>query len=254
MSDFLYISKQQNKGKLSSLLKQIYIDKNPGCLEYHGEWGSLAVLENHYFGFDPYENDRHIIFIIGGPFLKFSSMSLLDKRKNNKKTEAIYKKWKLDNDIHWDQDISGPFLVGCINKQLKNIEIITDLMSFIPIYFCALKDKENSTNVLGTHVDIVSIASGRNKDFDYTSIADLLINKRVIFPHTIYKSVQQLDPGTSYIFNENPIFTKNSYWIPREKSIFRNISEAAKAINKHLLRIINSEKAFGYLLSNSKIS
>jgi hypothetical protein len=120
MSDFIFSSRPKKRGELSNAIKLIYNDNIPIIKEYHGKWGSIAVSQNLYNGFEPIENDNHIFIIIGGPILTFTDNKFLNGKDNRFGTKIIYK--KLEN-LKWDEDLSGPYVSILINKKFKTIKI-----------------------------------------------------------------------------------------------------------------------------------
>lgn len=117
INERLYLFKKNDaKGFLTENIKSIYHEDHPKVQEFHGKWGSLAVSENLYYGFQPYETSEHICVVIGGPLLYFSDVSFIsDKSDRNSGTKAIYKRW-LTGEMKWDDDLSGPFAICIINK------------------------------------------------------------------------------------------------------------------------------------------
>ena len=229
MSDFIFSSKQRRKGILTNCLKSIHLQDPPDCFEYHGSWGSLGVLYNHYHGFNPYEDERHLMAVIGAPILKFSGAPSFSKTMpQNAKTMAILKKWKKNGGIRWDKDLSGPFAIICIDKNGKSAEIATDMLSFIPIYQATIRNEDNNI-VMGTHIDIVSEIQERDTELDEISLVDFFINRAVTFPYTLYKDVSQMPPATITLV-ENGIINRskeNRYWVPIENNPFSTMEEAA---------------------------
>lgn len=58
MSDYVFSSCQQLKLFLADKITSIYQESTPKVFEYHGDWSSLAVSQQHYNGFLPFENER----------------------------------------------------------------------------------------------------------------------------------------------------------------------------------------------------
>ena len=260
MSDFLFSSKQQPRGILANYLKSIHFQDPPDCFEYHGSWGSLGVLYNHYQGFNPYEDERYLLAVIGGPILKFSGAPFFSKSMlQNAKTIAILKKWKKNGRIQWDKDLSGPFAIICIDKERNNAEVVTDMMSFIPV-FQATVENGSEPLVMGTHVDTVAEIQGHNEQFDETSMADFFINKAVTFPHTLYKNVIHNSPAT-ITFVENGMINRmkeDNYWLPIENKQLGTFKENAFALRRAIQTSINdiceNHEDVGVLLSGGEDS
>lgn len=203
-------------------------------MEYHGDWGSLACIQNHYFGFQSVETQDHIVVVIGGPILMFGDKSrFLSTDDQNAGTLTIYERWK-SGTINWEKDLSGPFVLLIINKDSHEITCVTDLMMFIPVY----QNIKEKSLVLGTHVDCTARAASVQNDFDIISINDFILNDAVTYPYTVYTRIRQCRPATVHhyrLFQQKIISNQMStYWLPLEKSSFKNIDEASFAL-RHAL-------------------
>ncbi len=226
MSDYIFSSKNQPKEHLGFQLKKIYKDNAPLVYEFHGQWGSLAVTKQHYNGFLPYENDQHLMVVIGGPVLYFCDNDFLVEADSCIATKAIYNRWVIDGLIQWDEDLSGPFTILLIDKLAANVTIVTDLMSFIPIYTC---QKENDL-YLGTHVDALANAVDVADILDQISLADFVLNDVVTYPYTVYQQVRQSPPSSVIKYSDSVTKSVDCYWNPTEDNPYKNIKEAAKAL------------------------
>lgn len=232
MSDFLFHSKKQKENKLSNLIKSIYTDSSPKVFEFHGKWGSLAISRNPYFGFDPLQTETHIYFVIGGPVLTFTDNKFLTGSDPQKGTKKIVEKFN-QNTIIWHNDLSGPFVFGILDKKKGNLQIISDIISFISVF----KFETNNELALSTHPDILAQATQENNKKDKTSIADFILNGIVTFPYTFYKSIRQIKPASIYDFNllNDKIKSKNEfYWRPKNEKKNTNIKETANKLRNDL--------------------
>src|SRR5690625_2743443 len=99
MNDYIFASVQQPAGVLTDALNDIYTRTPPVAHEFHGVWGSLAVAQGHYRGFQPYENERHLMVVIGGPVLYFRDNDFLVADDSNEATESIYHRWITEDRI-----------------------------------------------------------------------------------------------------------------------------------------------------------
>jgi asparagine synthetase B (glutamine-hydrolysing) len=237
MSDFLFHNKKQPKNKLSNLLKSIYPKNNFLTYEYHGDWGSLAVKKNHYNGFDPVETDNKIYFIIGGPVLTFTDNDFLTGNDSIAGTKKIIERFK-SRDIRWDEDLSGPFIFGVLDKEESELQLITDIISFIPVF----RYNNSDTVSLSTHPDILAKLVEEANNKDKVSIADFILNGIVTFPYTFYNSINQINPASIYSFdlNEGKNIKNHYYWRPTDEKIRTNLEETAKELRNDLISYINS--------------
>lgn len=236
MSDFIYSKNRIEKGKLTREIQKIYHDDKPLVQEYHGGWGSLAVSQNLYNGFHPYETKDYIFVVIGGPILSYRENEFLKENRGNTGTKAIFSKW-LKNDIVWDKDLSGPFAIFVINKKSFNVHIVTDLMSFIPVYIY----QESDDMIVSTHVDILANVSKRINNIDVVSYADFILHSVVTFPYTVYKGIYQINPASEHdiTYETNEINT-HSYWGPTEEYRYNSIEDAAIELRENLQKYVKS--------------
>jgi len=225
MSDFLFSSSSKESNELSSAINSIYCKDAPEIQEYYGDWGSLAVSQGHYHGFLPYENEQHILVVIGGPVLYFSDNDFLVETDSSIGSERIYHRWVIQHQMQWDEDLSGPFTVFLLDKLNKELQVVTDLMAFIPIYTCI----KSSDYYIGTHVDALARICGESKNHDPVSIADFILNDAVTYPYTVYKKIRQ-EPPSSIIRYKDARKEIDSYWLPNEKNTYRSLKEASLAL------------------------
>lgn len=224
MSDFIFSKKTIKSGILTNEIQSIYdTDDIPSVKEYHGKWGSLAVSENIYKGFQSYESDNHICLVIGGPVLTFQDNKFLINGTDLTGTKAIYEKM-ITNTIKWDKDLSGPFVVFIINKETTEVTCITDLMSFIPVY--TFRDFENL--LFSSHVDILARITNQQKDIDVVSVVDFILHGVVTYPYTVYSKIKQVAPASMHIIKSNSFDVETQhYWLPLEEDMYNSIKEAA---------------------------
>lgn len=235
MSDYIFSTARQPEGALSSQLKSIYKEAAPQAFEYHGDWGSVAVTQQHYCGFLPFENEQHIFIVLGAPILYFSDNKFLTAEDSNQATQKIYQRFLQENQMRWQDDISGPFTVLLINKQTSEAKIVTDLMSFIPVY-----SKQNPQGLwLGTHVDALAKACGEQNNIDEISIADFILNDVVTFPYTVYQNIKQLAPGSIY-GSKDMVLEQTIYWQPKENFHFSSINQAANELRNGITKYVNT--------------
>lgn len=229
MSDFIYSNINVSNKDLTNKIRSIYDEDAPSILEYHGNWGSLAVSKNVYEGFQPYETEEHIFVVIGGPALNFQEKSFFSE-DGNSKTKKLYNRW-LEKKVIWDEDLSGPFTILIICKQLGKIICITDLMSFIPVF----KYQTSNRLLLATHVDVIAQLSQNENSYDDVSVADFIIHGVVTYPYTFYSEIRQISPASTHNYIvQTDSFISTNYWIPQEQNMYQSIDKAAEDLRKGL--------------------
>lgn len=235
MSDYLFTSTKQPSGRLSKLIKSIYLNSAPECTEFHGTWGSLAVSDSRYHGFKPFENEQHICIVIGAPVLYFRDNNFLTQADSNLATQVIYTRWK-QQEMSWADDLSGPFTVLLIDKQACSISVVTDLMAFIPVY-SYLHERQLA---LGTHVDALAKATNKSHQLDLVSLADFILNDVITFPYTAYTHLRQEEPGSITTIDDKYKKSVSTYWQPTEKKAFNNLDEASLALRRGIKKYIDT--------------
>ncbi|MGL5633322.1 MAG: hypothetical protein ACRDD3_13270 [Azovibrio sp.] len=236
LSDFIYVSNPREPGQLKLCIAAIYSDGVPEILEFRGAWGGLAVSKGHYSGFGPLETESHICIVLGGPVLNFCQNS----HEGSAGTSAVLERW-LKGKLNPESDLSGPFTLLIINKAVRQVVCITDLLMFIPVYRCELDDH----GALGSHVDALSKACLQTDVIDETSLADFVLNHTVTFPYTIYRNIRQCSPGAIHRFSIDDSDNvwcpdeENHYWLPVEKNNYASIGEASIALRAGVSGYIN---------------
>jgi len=238
MSDFIYSSVSKPEGELTKNIQSIYHYDPPVVNEYHGSWGSLAVSHNLYNGFQPFETPNYLFVVIGGPVFNFRDNLFLTGNDPVAGSRSIFERWQ-SGVIRWDEDLSGFFAVLVIDKTGRKIQVITDLMLFIPVY----QYQEEGTLMLGTHVDALAKASQQSHRIDHVSLVDFVLNGVITFPHTMYKQIFQNQPASIHIFRlddkawSTDIFP---YWQPLENNVYSNIDDAARELREGVEDYIDS--------------
>jgi len=228
---------------LAGYLREIYHRDPPEVSEYHGEWGSLAVSQNIYKEFQPYETEAQLFVIIGGPVLNFCSNRFLTGDDPLGGTLPVFERFQ-NGDIRWDEDLSGPFAILIVDKLEKTIQCITDLMLFIPVY----EFVSDRFTALGTHVDALAKTAGRQSEIDKVSLVDFVLHKLITYPYTAYTGIWQCCPAANHTYY--PFSGPSSkpepkrYWTPVEQNSFDTIDEAAeelrKAVTEEIERVTES--------------
>lgn len=234
MSDFLFSSQSQLSGSLAASLSTIYLHKEHVvvCNEFHGEWGSLAVATSRYHGFQPVETESHICVVIGGPVLYFQDNDFIAESDPQAGTRAILGHW-LVGKADWSEDLSGPFIILVIDKQSAQVQCITDMMMFIPLY----QYSDNGSVFWGTHTDALARACGEQGDFDEASLVDFILHHAATYPYTVYRNIRQCQPGSVHHWSgkENGtgiLAQAQYYWQPLERNLHEALDEAATYLRK----------------------
>ena len=242
MSDFIYSGAGTPHSDLKHELDRIYGNESPGVLEFQGSWGSMAVTKNNYYGFDPIETPTHLAVVVGGPLLLFRDNRFLTGSdpgappSRTAGTKAILERWKRGL-LNWQNNISGPFVALFINKESKEVSIVTDLLSFIPVY----KSKVQDAHYFSTHVDALARITRMDEDPDLCSQVDFALHGIITYPYTSYRNVWQLAPGSIHTLTApSGQLSSRTYWVPREVELYRDFKEPVAEFQKSLDQYIGS--------------
>jgi len=260
VSDFLFTSTRQPPGRLSRLLDTVHVADPPAQDEFHGDWGSLAVVRNHFRGLAPHEDDDYILAILGGPLVTLpGAPGPSPSLARDALTRFVLEAWKRYGVLRWERDLSGPFLAVRVDKTRNRLEIVTDLLSLQPLYHAVSKSQDRAV-VLGSQPNLVAAQAGMADDLDLESLADFIISGSGTYPYTLYRNVRQLPPGHIFQIEGGRLALESSlaYWLPFEEHRYENIGEAARDFRRKLAREIERITAgldrVGILLSGGEDS
>lgn len=224
MSDFIYSRGGVETNLFQKEMLRIYPDKSLQLKEFTGTWGSLVVSQNTYHGFQPYESEGHIAVMIGGPVLQFQDNKFLVLGEESEGTRAVYERW-LQDEIDWEEDLSGPFCFFVIDKLESRLSLVMDLMSFVPVFQVI----DQGDLMLSTHIDVLARCAGLEDDLDRASLADFILQGTMTYPYTAYENILQLAPGSVYYTSiTSDHLERYSYYLPLEEDMYQNMDKAVK--------------------------
>ena len=243
MSDFIYTSSVAPDGMVETLLR--CIPTTPTATRTcRGGWGQLTLLENHYPGFAPYEDEKHLLLVTGGPLLRLPGKATLAPVEGTTADDdglsaMLLKRW-LEGEPDWGQELSGPFIVLLLEKATGRLTLVTDPMSMAPVYQA---ESAHGDLVIGTHPDLVALQAGRFKSPDPVSMVDLLVNRTICYPHTLYEGVRELAPGSRFRLQpghetQNRL-EQSHYWLPEEQQMEQRLADAALRLREAFTGYIN---------------
>lgn len=232
MSDFLFSTRRRPEGELRRALERYAGHVSVSVDERHGAWGSLAVARGPA---DPPEmvvdDGGWLSVLIGDPVVRVApepaGLSRLGGRRR-----AVHALLRGGPDAAWFERIDSGFAALAIDTARGRGMIVTDIGSFVPVY--AARDPDESW-IVGTHVDAVARAAGRNDEIDSVSAADLLVNLTCTYPHTLYAGAEQLPPATALPFDAAGVAGEpRAYWRPGEANPYASVRDAADALRTAL--------------------
>lgn len=230
MSDFLFSTRAREPGALRRQLEGYLAPVVREFAEYHGEWGTLAVARSSHDPEIVWEDDRFLSVLIGEPVARIApeSTGLVG---SGPRRRALHGLLRSEHKVDWDKHLDGPFAALVVDKQTGVGMIVTDLMASIPLFSASSESPERTVLALGTHVDAVALAAGKQDEIDPVSAVDLVANLSIVFPHTLYSGVEQVAPGSALRFDPHRGWgSSHSYWQPVERSEYDSVHEAAIAL------------------------
>jgi len=217
MSDFLVALTKQYKGAdLLGLIQKPYGENPLNGMFFEYPWGSIAVLEERLAGNKNIFTNGDTSFAWVGDlvtdlqdgFIKRFIDRLTELRRCSEENGVC-----LQSDELFDQ-LNGAFAMIAANP--KGFCIVTDLMSFIPVYVGT-----NDVNIpvaFGTHPDIVASISSDSLKLDAVSAGEFLNSGCCTFPNTMHTNAKEIAAGRVHIAKKNKseklILNDFAYWSP----------------------------------------
>lgn len=205
MSDFLFARGHGAGEPLAHHLDARLRETGATVTERSGSWGRLAIARAPH---DPagvvQEDERHLAVLCATPPASLSDPSGPDA----------------------DALPDGPHALIRIDKLRGDVRVITDRMSFIPVF------ARTDGSVIGTHVDAVAHAAGSHT-LDLASAVDMLAHGSMCHPHTLYRHVRALEPASVTEWTGTDAAPRvRPYWEPLERRLFGSLREAATALRR----------------------
>lgn len=237
MSDFIYSQKPLAVKMVERAFHLVYGHKKE-LIIFEVNNCFLYITKNIYNGFEPLETANYICAVIGGPVLKFRDNKFITTKNSNEGTTALYNRWIGNNKMRWDEDLDGPFVVLLLDKHKGHLTLITDMMSFIPVF----QYHNNETFLVGTHLNTLDYIN--QLKIDKTSIADLILNDVITFPYSVFLGVTQIYPASIHKWTgkQSNNYSFDIYWSPNEsdKGEKQKASMYAERIRKGLKGYVDS--------------
>lgn len=254
MSDFIYSAAGIPEEDLGAEIRACYREDPPKIHSFQGSWGTLAVSQNLYQGFEPVETDKYLLVVLGGPQLQFTYNDFLSGKDATAGTRKLLERWQ-DGLLNWQSNLSGPFCVVLIDKASQEVSCVTDLLSFIPVY----QTQREGAVLLSSHLDALARVSLRRDQPDLVSQADFILHKVVTYPYTSYEGISQLSPGSVHrLKGKGGAVNSKTYWLPREQEMLEDIEAAAahfrKSVERYIIALTQGMKRVAQFISGGEDS
>lgn len=232
MSDFLFSSERRPEGELRSLLDRFLAPVTAASLEEHGTWGSLAVVACSHDVAPVVQDTRSVTVLLGWPVLHdvpgFPPAPVLDLGRRGE----VHRLLTAAGALAAAASLDGPYATLTIHPESGKVTALTDRMGFIPLY-AATPAGEGRGIVIGSHVDAVAIAAGRERDIDPVSAADFIVHSTITYPRTLYAGVEQLPPAATRSWVRGAREGADEvYWLPVERPPTRYLGRAARTLRR----------------------
>lgn len=258
MSDFIFSSARRPDGELRELLGGFLGRVSSTIVEEHGTWGSLAVAACAH-DVTPLVRDGGVVTVLlGWPVLHgaagLASAPVLDDVRRAEVHRLLAGAGPLGSAGQLD----GPFAALRVDTDGGTVAALTDRMGFIPLYSAKASNASGGFFV-GSHVDAVAIASGRNCDVDPVSAADFVVHSTITYPRTLYHGVEQLPPAAERSWGSGERQgTDRVYWLPLEQPATRYLGRAARTLRRVFAEAVaqgcEGQDRVGLLLSGGEDS
>jgi hypothetical protein len=253
LSDFLYCTREQPAGQLTTVLGRF-----PGLPEAHDfqlseAWGTLAAVLPQHEREAVFRSDSHTTVVLGSPVVTLPGLAAAPVFIGERR-RILHQ--ALGTATFSPDVVDGAFVIAVVDHNDGTVRILTDRFNFIPVF--RANDRDGGL-VLGTHPDAVAQIAGVAAAVDLVSAADLVANLTCTFPYTLYEGVRQLEPGTVHEFARNrPPRAPRVYWQPREANPFRSLRESAMELRRAVRAAVESScecvDPVGVLLSGGEDS
>lgn len=228
MTDFLLSSRPGASGVLRMALEAFLGPVTAQVAEHRAPWGALAVA-TPWPERGPLVAENGVASAVAGEPIVHASGVESGIVTAGPLRSAVHALLSRRDDVGWDAHVDGQFAAVGVDESGAGI-VVTDLMGFIPVFYAVAEDGF----VIGTHPDAVAVASGQ-VEVDPASAADLAATRSIAYPHTLYRGVFQMAPGTARRFGPRGWTDEGRpYWVPEERDGYASLGEAAHALRAAL--------------------
>lgn len=236
MSDFLFCTRRRSEGELRSTLMRYLAPVAAACDEWHGEWGSLAVLRGPHDPSDvAVDRGGWITVLVSEPVVRAGTEPAARSSVEGRRDD-VHRLLTGPPPRAWEEHLDGAFAALAVDRDGRGGLALSDLASFIPLFHA----ESPGGLVVGTHLDCVACASGRTR-VDPASAADLVATLACVFPHTLYEGVEQFPPAALRRFGvAGWMGGAEPYWAPVEGNPYRTIREAGAALREALVEDVRA--------------
>ena len=188
MSDFLLSTDPTDAPRVEDLLARLTLGGQRPALLAQGSFGSLAVTGTPYHGLQPLEEGASLFWVLGDPLLAAVDDATPPATARSR---ALLRRWRESASALRPEH---PATICHLDRDTGELRLLIDAGGGAPVFL----GQHGTRLVLGSTPDLV--AALLTSPVDTTAAADLVINRRICFPYTLYADVRQLRPGASHGF------------------------------------------------------
>lgn len=134
--------------------------------------------------------------------------------------------------------LNGAFCIAHLiwgDHGVRQVSVVTDRMGYFPAY----QDTTRSELTLATHPDAVAALIHPTPSFDLTTMAEMLSHWNAAHPYTYHAGVEQLNPGSIYVWTPEGGLAQARYWQPGPNfSATTSTAESAEELAAALTRAV----------------
>lgn len=189
--------------------------------QFRFPWGSAVVQETRGLGYDPASVNDRVCFAVGRP-------RIIGVTHEVEGPQGFTRRWagwvgNADFERHY-RNLTGLFLL--VSCGPEGVELVTDRLGFYAAYVG--RDRNGRICAIGTLPNLVARAADRLDDLDLVSVGEFLVRYTPTFPHTTYRGVTELTPGSMHTFDVSvapATHTSRSLWRPVEPPRYPRLTE-----------------------------
>ncbi len=201
----------------------------------------LSILDLDERSHQPFSKGSHLL-IFNGEIYNFLELKIILEEKGFKfetssDTEVLYN-WLIFKGIQGIEDLEGMFSFAWYDKKNQNLYLCRDSLGIKPLYIYREQDKL----IFSSEIKAILKTCPEAKDIDDKLIAEYFLNGFIYEPHTGFKDIRKLEPGTYEKFDINGnLLLKQTYWsLESLNTKYQTISkdfmsgELSKSVKNHL--------------------
>lgn len=194
----------------------------------------LAILDLSSAGAQPmWSENKTVCVVFNGEIYNFQELKkdLAQKGyifRSSSDTEVILALYEEDGERVFEK-IEGMFAIGLYDFKRKKLLLARDRMGKKPLYWCHV----SGTFLFASELKALVTHPLFKKELNFSSLNKYFLHDYIPTPHTIFKNVYKLLPGTHLSFSEGKI-RKEKFWEMNFPPLDISFREALSSLEKKL--------------------